>query len=156
MVNSGNTGAFYRYANSKLKSKYLVWHLSLLHLVMLLWILLLKLSYITNIFPLFLKMIITSCNLAPTTSYIINRPSFTIVKLNIPVCKLDPKSAGGLNDVPLIFLKSCKHSLSPPLAHLFSLCYTHSYLPPSYRLASLHLFLRRAIPCVSQIIGQYP
>ena len=33
--------------------------------------------------------------------------------------KLDPKSAGDPDGVPIIFLKSCEHSLSPPLAHLF-------------------------------------
>ena len=51
------------------------------------------------------------------------------------MCKLDPKSAGSPDDVPPIFPKSCEHSLSPPLAHLFSLSYTHSYLPPIWKLA---------------------
>ena len=65
--------------------------------------------------------------------------------------KLDPKSAGGPDGVPPIFLKSCKHSLSPPLAHLFSLSYTHSHRLQVGGSPTLNLFLRRAIPRVSQI-----
>ena len=64
--------------------------------------------------------------------------------------KLDPKSDGGLDGVPSIFLKSCQYSLSPPLTHLFSLSYTHSYLPPSWRLAYITPIFKKGDPaCVS-------
>ena len=47
-------------------------------------------------------------------------PVFTIAKVKTRMCQLDPKSAGGPDGVPPIFLKSCQHSLSPPLTDLFS------------------------------------
>ena len=64
--------------------------------------------------------------------------------------KLDQKSAGGTDGVPPIFLKSCQRSLSPPFAHLFSLSYTYSYLPPSWRLAYTTPIFKKGDPaCVS-------
>ena len=77
-------------------------------------------------------------------------PVFTIAEVKTRMRKFDPKSAGGLDGVPPIFLKRCQHSLSPPLAHLFSLSYTHSYLPPSGRLAYITPIFKKGDPaCVS-------
>ena len=150
MVNSGNTSAVYRYAYSELKVK-LVWYLSLLHLVMLHQILLLKLSYLLNIFSSIFPTDNNTIPPGPQQLPILSiDPVFTIAKVKTLMHKLDPQSARGPNGVPPIFLKSCKHSLSPSFAHLFSLFYTHSYLPPSWRLAYITpIFMNGDPACVS-------
>ena len=75
LVNSGNTGAFINKLILNLNLK-LVWLLSLLHLVMLRQILLLKLSYLTNNFSLFFKLIIISSHPAQNNFLFEHRPSF--------------------------------------------------------------------------------
>ena len=77
-------------------------------------------------------------------------PVFTITKVKTLMRKLDPKSAEASDGFPPIFLKNCEHSLSSPLAHLFSLFYTYSYLPPSWRLANIIPIFKKVDPaCVS-------
>ena len=150
LVNSVNTGAFYRYANSKLKSKvsvaplitpsgdvtsYPIVKADLLN------------EYFSSIFQTDNNIIPPSPQQLPILSI---NPVFTIVKVKIRMHKLDPKSVGGLDGVPPIFLKICQHSLSPPLAHLFSLSCTHSYLPPSWKLAYITPIFKKGDPaCVS-------
>ena len=136
LVNSSNTGAFYRYANSKLKSKVSVASLITssgnVTLDPIVKAQLLK-EYVSFIFQ-------TDNNIPPSPQQfpiLSIDPVFTIAKVKTRLRKLHPKSSGGPDGVPLIFLKSCLHSLSPPLAHLFSLSYHHFYLPPSLRLAPI-------------------
>ena len=145
-VNSGNTGVFYRYANSKLKSKvsvaplitpsgdvtsYPIVNAELLN------------EYYSSIFQ-------TDNNISPPSHQQLPvlpiDPIFTIAEVKTRMRKLGPKSAGGPDGVPHIFLKRCQHSLSPPLANLFSLSYTHSYLTPRWRLVYITPIFKKGDP----------
>ena len=128
----------------------LVWLLSLLHLVMLLQILLLKLSYLTNIFPQFFKLIITSSYPALSIFLYYQSTQFLQLQKLKLVCASWTQSQPAVRTVSLLFLKSCQHSLSPPLAHLFSLSCIHSYLPPSWTLAYITPIFNKGDPaCIS-------
>ena len=146
LVNSGNTGAFYKYENSKFKYKVSVAPIitpsadvtsdPIVKSE-------LRNEYLSSIFQTDNNIIPPSLQQLPVLSI---DPVFTIAKVKTRMRKCDPKSSGGPDDIPSIFLKRCEHSLSPPLAHLFSLYYTHSYLPPSWRLPYITPIFKKGDP----------
>ena len=109
---------------------------------MLLQIVLLKLSeYFSSIF----KLITSSHPALSNFLYYQSTQFLQLQKLKL-VCASWTQSAGGPDGVSPIFLKSCQQSLSPYLAHLFSLSYTYSYLPPSSRLAYITPIFKKGDP----------
>ena len=156
-MNSGNTGAFFRYANSKPKTRSSVASLKtpagdassdptvkaeLLN------------DYFSSTFQIDSNAIPNCPPPLPTLSFV---PGFTIAKVKTLLRKLNPKRAGGPDGFHPIFFKNCNESLSQPLAYLFIYyhTHTHSFLQAGGTRTLLQS-LKRMIHLVLQIIGQFP
>ena len=149
LVNSGNTCAFFRYANSKLKNRVSVAPLitpsgdvssnptvkaELLN------------DYFSSTFQ------IDNCPPPlPTLSF---EPRFTIAKVKTLMRKLNPNRAGGSDGFHPIFFKNCNESLSHPI-YLRYHTHTHSFFQVG-GTPTLLQSLKRVIHLSLQIIVQFP
>ena len=156
LIKSGNTGAFFRYSNPKLKTRASVAPLTtpsgdvssdptvkaeLLN------------DYFSSSFQIDNNVIPNCPPPLPTLSF---EPRFTIAKVKTLMRKLNPKSAVGPDGFHPIFFKNCNESLSQPLVYLFRYhTHTHSFLQAG-GTRILFQSLKRVIHLVLQIIGQFP
>ena len=149
MVHSGNTCTFYRYANSKLKSRISVAPLitpsgdvisdPIVKAEQ-------RNEYFSSIFQTDDSIIPPSHQQLPILSI---ESVFTIAKLELVYASWT-QSHPAVRTMSLIYLLKAVNTLCPPLAHLFSLSYSLSYLPPRWRLAYITPIFKKGDPaCVS-------
>jgi hypothetical protein len=135
IVNSSNITAFYRYCNRKFSCRSIIGPLATSDG-----------QYIcdsrtkTYIFrESFSSNYITDNYITPA----VTRPLtsqfdtiyFTTSLVNKAIKRLRPKSKGGPDNIPPIFIKKCSLWLAPVLAYLFDYSFRQSYIPPVWKSA---------------------
>jgi hypothetical protein len=130
LIDNGNVGAFYRYANNKFSFKSAIGALkntngNIINDP------LLKAELLHNAFSN--KFIhdngIIPPSDAPTNDSKLNNIVFSPLLVQRVIKRLKIKTKGGPDGIPPIFLKKCARQLSSPLANLFSCSIDSSFLP---------------------------
>ena len=80
---------------------------------------------------------------------------FTPILVRRVINKLKAKSAGGPDGIPPLFLKKCVLTLCDPLAFLFQLFFDNSFLPPVWLQAFVTPVFKKAILLTHVITGLY-
>jgi hypothetical protein len=70
---------------------------------------------------------------------------FTATMVCRAIKRLKTNSKGGPDNIPPIFYKHCNAALNQPLSMLFSLCFSHSYLPPVWLTANIVPIFKKGI-----------
>ena len=140
LIDSGNLGSFYQYANKKLTCRSTIGALSdssgnlitsstaKSHI--------LNSTFSNNFTPD--NNVIPSCpaNFPAHQSWQnLSNIVFNSSMVERAIKQMKIKSKGGPDELPPIFLKKCIHELSSPLANLFTLSFEFSYLPPIWSTA---------------------
>ena len=134
LIDRGNIGAFYRYANNKFSTK------SSIGIIKSADGSLISDSVIkAEIFHRTFSSYFTVDNNFIPASSLCNNPTpnfdsvvFSQTLVRRALIRLKTNSAGGPDRIPPIFLKRCANELSSPIAVLFNLCFSNSYLPPAW------------------------
>ena len=130
LIDNGNIGAFYRYANNKFSFKSSIGALNNSN------------GTITNDSSTKAELLqnvfsnkFTSDNgtIPPTTTFKaesqLNSITFSPLLVQRIIKKLKIKTKGGPDGIPPIFLKKCVHQLSSPIASLFACSFDSGFLP---------------------------
>ena len=130
IIESGNIGKFFRFANSEFNARHNIGPLrkpdGLLTVDPTIKAELLS-SYFNSVFTTDNGL----CVIQPTikTSERISDIAFTTQQVSRAISKLKINSAGGPDNVPPIFIKSCRLQLLTPLAFLYQLFFDSAYMP---------------------------
>jgi hypothetical protein len=137
IINSGNLGKFFRYANSKLATKHNVGPLRFSN-----GSITIDPSLKADLLSKYFDSVYTVDNdVLPTsaTNHILDSDlssiSFNATIVSRCLKKLNVRAAGGPDNVPPVFLNKCCNNLAYPIAFIFQLFFENSFLPDVWRQA---------------------
>jgi hypothetical protein len=133
LIESGNTGSFFRYANNKFSSKTAVGPLTAADGT---------LSVKPEVKAELLQQVFSSCYVVDngsmpstrrdTPSHCLNNVLFSTNLVMRAIKKLNKHKKGGPDGIPPIFIKTCSSQLVLPLTRLFQTSFDNAYLPPDW------------------------
>jgi len=133
LIESGNTGSFFRYANNKFGSKTAVGPLLAPDGT---------LTVVPEVKAELLQQVFSSCyvldngSMPSTTrdvpSHCLDKVLFSTNLVNRAIKKLNKHKKGGPDGIPPLFIKTCSSQLALPLTRLFQTSFDNAYLPPDW------------------------
>ena len=136
LIETGNLGAFYRYANNKLASHSTIGPLSDTDGALIIDPRK-RAELLNNTFKDYFTIdnhTLPQCNQKASPAQNLSNVIFTTTATERAMKKLKITTAGGPDGIPPIFLKHCIKELCGPLTVLFELSFEYAYLPPEWKM----------------------
>ena len=95
-----------------------------------------KLLFLTNFFTQSspLQVLSRIPLLSPPPAFLLDKLEITVHDVFVGLSHLSSKKSVGIDDIPSVVWKSCATALCEPVHHLFTLCFSQSYIPPEWKI----------------------